>query len=93
MHTAANGREALAAVQRTPWGLVLLDVQMPEMDGLEATRQIRALSGGGAQVPLVGLTASAMNDDIIACRDAGMNDVLAKPIDLAALSSILSRYG
>ena len=47
----------------------------------------------GAQVPLVGLTASAMNDDIIACRDAGMNDVLAKPIDLAALSSILSRYG
>ena len=70
----------------------MMDVQMPEMDGLEATRQIRALPGMAGKVPIVALTASAMPEDTVACLKAGMNEVLAKPIDVTALSSVLTRF-
>jgi len=92
VHTANNGREALAAVRANDWQLVLMDVQMPEMDGLEATRQIRALPGTAGRVPIIALTASAMPEDIAACHAAGMSEVLAKPIDVVALSALLSRF-
>jgi CheY-like chemotaxis protein len=90
VQTATNGREALEAVQRQPFTLVLMDVQMPQMDGLEASRQIRALPGVVGQVRIVGLTASAMPEDLAACREAGMSSVLAKPIDVAALNRALT---
>jgi signal transduction histidine kinase/ActR/RegA family two-component response regulator len=90
--TAANGREALEAVRSAPWGLVLMDLQMPEMDGLEATRQIRLLPGESGRVPIIALTASALPDDEVACRAAGMNELLVKPIDVRALSTVLERY-
>jgi CheY-like chemotaxis protein len=69
-----------------------MDLQMPEVDGLEATRRIRALAGRGGLVPVVvGLTASALPEDFEACRAAGMNDVLVKPITWAALEAMLRR--
>ncbi len=92
VHTAANGRQALEAAQASAWDLVLMDVQMPEMDGLEATRRIRALPGAAARVPIVALTASAMPTEVGACLEAGMNEVLAKPLNPQALVGALARH-
>jgi PAS domain S-box-containing protein len=76
---AINGHEALAAVRRRHYDVVLMDLHMPEMDGLEAARAIRALPGEAARVPVVALTANAFWDDIERCRSAGMNGHLGKP--------------
>jgi len=77
---AGSGGEAVAAVEETPYHLVLMDVQMPGMDGLEATRAIRALPGRGARVPIVAMTANAMQGDRDRCLAAGMDDYVAKPV-------------
>ena len=82
---AANGIETLSALSSRPYDLVLMDMQMPEMDGLEATRRIRALSGAAARVPIIALTANAMEGDRERCIEAGMNDYISKPIDRAKL--------
>jgi CheY-like chemotaxis protein len=79
--SVANGIEALDALRRIPYHLVLMDVQMPEMDGIEATRRIRALSGETASTPIIAVTANAMKGDREQYLQAGMNDYLAKPID------------
>jgi len=76
---AVDGREALEAVKRQRYDVVLMDLHMPEMDGLEATRGIRELSGDAASVPIVALTANAFADDIERCRQAGMDGHLGKP--------------
>ena len=89
---AADGREALALLQERRADLVLMDVQMPVMDGLEATRRIRVEVEGGARIPIVGLTASAMKEQVEACRAAGMDDVLAKPLERDRLEAVLERY-
>jgi CheY-like chemotaxis protein len=86
---AANGAEAVEAVNRLPYDLVLMDVQMPEMDGLEATRRIRA-DGPGTQPRIVAMTANAMQGDREECLAAGMDDYLAKPIRPEALSAALA---
>ncbi|MBI2947288.1 MAG: PAS domain S-box protein [Verrucomicrobia bacterium] len=86
---AANGVEALKAVQRTHYDIVLMDCQMPEMDGYEATRQIRAR--GGPQPFIVALTAHAMQGDRERCLEAGMNDYLAKPLQTEDLASAIER--
>jgi CheY-like chemotaxis protein/nitrogen-specific signal transduction histidine kinase len=86
---AADGSEALAALEDRRADLVLMDVQMPVMDGLEATRRIRA---SGRHVPIIGLTASMMKEQISACREAGMDEVLAKPLDPARLDDALERF-
>jgi CheY-like chemotaxis protein len=69
-----------------------MDMQMPEMDGLEATRQIRLLDGPNARIPIVALTANAMQSDQDACRTAGMDDFLTKPINRDSLTACLARW-
>jgi PAS domain S-box-containing protein len=79
---AENGRQALAAVERHKFDLVLMDVQMPEMGGLEATQAIRAKEKGtGVHLPIVAMTAHAMQGDRQKCLDAGMDGYLSKPLD------------
>ena len=76
---AGDGREAVALAGRQRYDLILLDVQMPELDGLQACRAIRALPGG-RELPILAMTANAFAEDLQACRDAGMDDHLAKPV-------------
>ncbi len=85
---ARNGREALAELEKTRVDLVLMDVMMPEMDGLEATREIRK-NPAWARLPILVLTAKAMRDDQQKCLEAGASDYLAKPLDVELLLSLL----
>jgi PAS domain S-box-containing protein len=89
VETVENGREALAAIARRRFDLVLMDVEMPVMDGLEATRTLRAL--GGPRLPIVALTAQAMKGDKDRCLQAGMDAYLTKPIDRIDLLRLISR--
>lgn len=84
---AENGLEALRAVESAEFDAILMDIQMPEMDGLEATRQIRER---GYQLPIIAITADAMPDDQTRCAAAGMNDYLSKPVRAAALEASLN---
>ncbi len=86
---AANGNEAVEEATRKAYDLVLMDVQMPEKNGHEATRQLRDL---GVTTPIVALTAHAMKEDRQACLDAGCDDYLTKPIDRDKLVGVLARY-
>jgi len=86
-----DGQEAVNAVARQPFDLVLMDVRMPGMDGLEATRRIRALSHPQAAVPVVAMTADAMPEDVAGCLAAGMNAHMAKPISQAGLLAMVNR--
>jgi CheY-like chemotaxis protein len=86
-----NGREALAAVTERPFDLVLMDVQMPEMDGLEATAAIRAQERQtGQHLPIIALTANAMKGDAEVCLAAGMDGYVSKPIKMEALRAALA---
>ncbi|MDQ3343988.1 MAG: response regulator, partial [Actinomycetota bacterium] len=87
--TVGNGWEALQAVLHLPYDVVLMDVQMPEMDGLEATRRIRSDLPMRRQPRIVAMTASALVEDRAACREAGMDDYLAKPVRAADLAAVL----
>jgi CheY-like chemotaxis protein len=87
----ANGLEALTALHCGSFDLVLLDVQMPMMDGITATRRIRAIPGPEAALPVIALTASATPGDREACLAAGMTDFLTKPVSLEALSAAIAR--
>ncbi|HEY9028760.1 MAG TPA: ATP-binding protein, partial [Burkholderiaceae bacterium] len=91
VHLVANGRLAVEAVRRGDYDLVLMDLQMPEMDGMEATQAIRALGGAFASLPIVAMTANAFDEDRQACLAAGMDDYVAKPIDVAQLADAIAR--
>jgi CheY-like chemotaxis protein len=93
VEVACNGAEALDMLQRGEYDLVCMDCQMPEMDGYEATRRIRALPGGASRIPIVAMTANALNGDRQACLDAGMDDFLCKPINKVMLGEMLEKYG
>jgi PAS domain S-box-containing protein len=87
-----NGAEAVEAVQARDYDLVLMDMEMPVMDGISAARAIRGLGERVRDIPIVALTANAMADEIARCRAAGMNDHLAKPIDREILLAIVARW-
>jgi len=91
---AANGAEAVRALEARPYDLVLMDVQMPEMDGLQATRIIRDERSRvhNHQVPIVAMTAHALPGDREQCQEAGMNDYVTKPIEVRALVAALEKW-
>jgi len=92
VHAVPNGREAVDAWARGGYDLVLMDCQMPVLDGYAATREIRARENGGARIPIVALTANAMKKDELECRQAGMDDHLAKPLNREALARCLAQH-
>jgi two-component system, sensor histidine kinase and response regulator len=88
---AANGLEAVAAMERRTYDLILMDCQMPVMDGFDATIRIRAKEPGGRRCPIVAMTASALSGDRERCIKAGMDDFLTKPVRISELKSIIER--
>ena len=86
--TVANGAQAIEQVRHNSFDLILMDVHMPQVDGLEATRAIRQMPSG-RELPIIAMTASVLQDEQDACRDAGMNGHLAKPIDTDRLYQTL----
>ena len=89
---AANGAEAVRLVERQEFDVILMDVQMPEMNGYEATQRIRAQEvASGRHTPIIALTAHAMKGDRESCLSAGMDDYLSKPIQQRELAAILER--
>ena len=89
---AVNGREAVEAVRRRAYSAVLMDCQMPEMDGYEATREIREREDGVRHVPIIAMTAAAMAGDRERCLQAGMDDYIAKPLRLEDVDAALRRW-
>jgi len=90
---AENGQRAVEFCAREHYDLVLMDVQMPIMDGLAATREIRLQEHAGRRVPIIALTASAMTDELERCLAAGMDGLLTKPLEPLRLGEILARHG
>ncbi len=87
-----NGLEALRAVEEFHFDLILMDCQMPEMDGYEASSRIREMEGPVSRVPIVALTANAMKGDREACLAAGMTDHITKPINAKSLRGVMAKY-
>jgi PAS domain S-box-containing protein len=92
-HAVSNGYEALDALSRAEYCLVLMDCQMPEMDGFEATRRIRTTEARtGKHIPIIAMTAHAMSEDRYKCLSAGMDDYLSKPVTRRKLKEVLERH-
>jgi PAS domain S-box-containing protein len=89
---ANNGAEALAMLERQNYDVVLMDCQMPLMDGYQATARIRARESGPGRLPVIALTANAMDSDRIQCMAAGMDDFLAKPYSMLQLENVLKHW-
>ncbi len=89
---ASNGVEAVEAAVRLPYDMILMDVLMPEMDGLEATRQIRQRLPRDRQPKIIAMTANALRGDRERCMEAGMDDYISKPIQLAELARVMERH-
>ncbi|WP_062267779.1 response regulator [Endozoicomonas arenosclerae] len=90
---AENGQEALDVLDsEKSFDLILMDCMMPVMDGLEATEKIRASGQNYANIPIIAFTANAMESDQIACKSAGMNDFMDKPVTVAKMSETLARW-
>ena len=89
--TAENGREAVDMVRANHYDLILMDIQMPEMDGLEATRVLRTMLNY-TEIPILAMTANVFLDDREACLAAGMNDFVSKPVDPKILYSVIAKW-
>lgn len=88
---ANNGLEAVEMVQKETFDTILMDMQMPVMDGLTATKEIRKLEGF-ADLPIIALSAAVLQDDLLLAQEAGMNDFIAKPIDKVTLQNVLAKW-
>ncbi len=88
-----DGAAAVDACTRQNFGLVLMDLQMPRMDGIQATQEIRRQERPGRHVPILALTAKSASDELARCTAAGMNGLLTKPLDIARLRQALDRFG
>ncbi len=88
---AANGQEAVQMISQIPYDVVFMDCQMPVMDGYEATRQLRAMQNGGPHLPIVAMTANAMQGDREKCLEAGMDDYISKPMKLEDIKAAMER--
>ncbi len=93
VETADSGAAAIDAVRTKDYDLVLMDIQMPDMDGYEATARIHALPGDNGLTPIVAMTANAMSEDVKRCLDAGMADHVAKPIEKTVLLNVIAKHG
>ncbi|MBX7221746.1 MAG: response regulator [Blastocatellia bacterium] len=89
---ASNGCEAIAAIRHKHYALVFMDIHMPEMDGFEATREIRKLENGGTRTTIVALTANTMQGDAEKCFEAGMDDFLSKPFKPEELKALVQKW-
>jgi two-component system, sensor histidine kinase and response regulator len=87
---AADGIEALHALDKSAYDVVLMDIRMPNMDGIEATRRIRRMAGAVARVPIIALTANATTEERLRCEAAGMDDFMSKPFRRAELEAKLT---
>jgi CheY-like chemotaxis protein len=90
---AANGKEVLRSFELQPYDLILMDVQMPEMDGFEAARSIRKLWASADQPKIIAITAYALEGDREKCLAAGMDEYISKPVKLEELRAVLESYG
>ncbi|MEN7972604.1 MAG: transporter substrate-binding domain-containing protein [Verrucomicrobiota bacterium] len=89
---AENGKDAIQQIQNKDYNIVLMDCQMPIMDGFEATSRIRAMDGDIAKIPIIAITAHAMKDDKRKCLESGMDDYLSKPFNRQELINIVNKY-
>jgi CheY-like chemotaxis protein len=89
---ATNGEEAIAIAQEGGFDLILMDCQMPVVDGFAATRAIRSAEAAGTRIPIIALTANAMQGDRERCLEAGMDDYLSKPLDPRLLRAAVERW-
>jgi signal transduction histidine kinase/CheY-like chemotaxis protein len=92
VHVVNDGREALKALETQRYDAVLMDCQMPDIDGYEATRELRLREGDGPRTPVIAMTAHAMSGDRDKCLDAGMDDYVAKPVRSQTLTDVLERW-
>ena len=93
VNVASNGYEAIDAIRQTPYDMVFMDMQMPELDGIEATRRIRSDKNiPHRNLPIIALTASALTEDRNACKKAGMDDFLSKPVTLEKLNALVEKW-
>jgi CheY-like chemotaxis protein len=89
---AENGEEALKMYQENRYDLILMDIQMPEKDGYEVTRFIREQEAGQRRIPIIALTANALNGDREECIKQGMDDYISKPLDASALEELIKKH-
>jgi two-component system sensor histidine kinase/response regulator len=92
VRVVGDGEQAVEAYRQDPFDFILMDMQMPVMDGLEATQRIREIEGAGRRTPIVALTANAMMGTLERCLEAGMDDYLTKPLDISRLQDVLDRF-
>ena len=92
-HVVSNGREVLDYVRESTPDIILMDISMPDMDGITATNELRKMDSAAASIPVIGVTAHAMREDRDRCIAAGMNDYLPKPIKEEALRNMLDKWG
>jgi signal transduction histidine kinase/CheY-like chemotaxis protein len=93
VHCVANGQEAVESLRKIPFDLVIMDCQMPEMDGFEATKRIRGLKENFfREIPIIAMTASALKEDVESCLAAGMNDHMAKPVLRHQMAKMIEKW-